>query len=73
MLVNTEFCAWKSVPARFQGNKMIKLRERNQSHQSCSAVNYTLIGVEPHRPTRGVWPIAVVTNHSQLHLVASSI
>ena len=30
MLANTEFSAWKSIPARFQRNKMIKLRERNQ-------------------------------------------
>ena len=43
------------------------------SHKSCATVNYTLIGVEPHGPTRGVWPIATVTNDSQLHLVASSI
>ena len=28
MLVNTEFSTWKSVPAGFQRNKMIKLRER---------------------------------------------
>ena len=44
-----------------------------RSHKSRAAVDYTLIGVEPHRPTRGVWPIAAVTNDSQLHLVASSI
>ena len=29
MLVNTEFSAWKSIPARFQRDKMIKLRERD--------------------------------------------
>ena len=29
MLVNTEFSAWKSIPARFQGDKMIELRERD--------------------------------------------
>ena len=29
MLVNTEFSAWKSIPARFQRNKMVKLRERD--------------------------------------------
>ena len=28
------------------------------SHKSRAAVNYTPIGVEPHRPTRGIWPIA---------------
>ena len=28
MLVNAEFSAWKSIPARFQRNKMVKLRER---------------------------------------------
>ena len=28
MLMNTEFSTWKSIPARFQRNKMIKLRER---------------------------------------------
>ena len=44
-----------------------------QSHKSCATVDYTPIGVEPHRPTRGVWPIATVANDSQLHLVASSI
>ena len=43
------------------------------SHKSRAAVDYTLIGVEPHGPTRGVWPIATVANDSQLHLVASSI
>ena len=43
------------------------------SHKSRAAVDYTPIGVEPHRPTRGVWPIATVANDSQLHLVASSI
>ena len=43
------------------------------SHKSRATVNYTLIGVEPHRPTRGVWPIAAVANDSQLHLVAPSI
>ena len=43
------------------------------SHKSCAAVDYTPIGVEPHRPTGGVWPIATVANDSQLHLVASSI
>ena len=35
--------------------------------------DYTPIGVEPHGPTRGVWPIATVANDSQLHLVTSSI
>ena len=44
-----------------------------RSHKSLAAVDYTLIGVDPHRPTQGVWPIATVTNDSQLHLVASSI
>ena len=44
-----------------------------RSHKSHAAVDYTLIGVEPHGPTRGVWPIAAVTNDSQSHLVASSI
>ena len=29
MLVNTEFSAWKSIPAGFQRNKMVKLRERD--------------------------------------------
>ena len=29
MLANTEFSAWKSIPARFQRNKMVKLRERD--------------------------------------------
>ena len=43
------------------------------SHKSHTTVDYTLIGVEPHGPTRGVWPIATVTNDSQSHLVASSI
>ena len=43
------------------------------SHKSRAAVDYTPIGVEPHGPTRGVWPIATVANDSQLHLVASSI
>ena len=28
MLANTEFSAWKSIPAGFQRNKMVKLRER---------------------------------------------
>ena len=44
-----------------------------RSHKSRAAVDYTPIGVEPHGPTRGVWPIATVANDSQLHLVASSI
>ena len=44
-----------------------------RSHKSRAAVDYTLISVEPHRPTQGVWPIAAVANDSQLHLVASSI
>ena len=44
-----------------------------RSHKSCAAVDYTPIGVEPHGPTQGVWPIATVANDSQLHLVASSI
>ena len=43
------------------------------SHESRATVHYTPIGVEPHGPTRDVWPIATVTNDSQLHLVASSI
>ena len=37
-----------------------------------AAVDYTLTGVEPHGPTRGVWPIAVVAmiaNHIWKHLV----
>ena len=29
MLANEEFSAWKSIPARFQRNKMVKLRERH--------------------------------------------
>ena len=44
-----------------------------RSHKSRAAVNYTLICVEPDRPTQGVWPIAAVTNDSQSHLVTSSI
>ena len=44
-----------------------------QSHKSRATVDYTPIGVEPHGPTRGVWPIVTVANDSQLHLVASSI
>ena len=44
-----------------------------QSNKSRAAVDYTPIGVEPHGPTRGVQPIAVVTNDSQSYLVASSI
>ena len=44
-----------------------------RSHNSRATVDYTPISVEPHRPTRGVWPIATVTNGSQLHLVASNI
>ena len=44
-----------------------------RSHKSRAAVDYTPIGVEPHGPTRGVWPIATVANDSPLHLVASSI
>ena len=43
------------------------------SHKSHAAVDYTPIGVEPHGPTQGVWPIATVANDSQSHLVASSI
>ena len=43
------------------------------SHKSSAAVDYTPIGVEPHGPTQGVWPIATAANDSQLHLVASSI
>ena len=43
------------------------------SHKSHATVDYTLIGVEPHGPTRGVWPIAAVANDSQSHLVAPSI
>ena len=37
-----------------------------------AAVDYTLTGVEPHGPTRGVWPIAVVAmiaNHIWKHSV----
>ena len=49
------------------------ISEAAQSHKSHATVDYTLISVEPHRPTRGVWPIAAVANDSQLHLVASSI
>ena len=41
--------------------------------KSCAAVDYTLIGVEPHGPTRGVRPIAAVANDSQSYLVTSSI
>ena len=44
-----------------------------RSHKSRATVDYTLISVEPHGPTRGVWPIATVANDSQLQLVASSI
>ena len=44
-----------------------------RSHKSHAAVDYTLIGVEPHRPTQGVWPITAVANDSQSHLVAPSI
>ena len=44
-----------------------------RSQKSCATVDYTLIGVEPHRPTQGVRPKATVTNESQSHLVASSI
>ena len=44
-----------------------------RSHKSRATVDYTLIGVEPHGPTQGVWPIATVTNDSQSHLVASNI
>ena len=44
-----------------------------RSHKSRAAVDYTPIGVEPHGPTRGVWPIVAVANDSQSHLVASSI
>ena len=44
-----------------------------RSHKSRATVNYTPIGVEPHGPTRGVWPIATVANDSQLYLVTSSI
>ena len=44
-----------------------------RSHKSRAAVDYTPISVQPHGPTRGVWPIATVANDSQLHLVASSI
>ena len=28
-----------------------------------AAVDYTLSGVEPHGPTRGVWPMATVAKH----------
>ena len=41
--------------------------------KSRATVNYTLYGVEPHVPTRGVWSIATVANDSQSYLVASSI
>ena len=51
----------------------IKIQNSARSHKSRAAVDYTLIGVEPHGPTRGVWPIAAVANDSQSHLVASSI
>ena len=47
--------------------------EATRSHKSRAAVDYTPISVEPHKPTRGVWPIATVTNDSQSHLVALSI
>ena len=43
------------------------------SQISRAAVDYTPIGVQPHGPTQGVWPIATVTNDSQLHLIAPSI
>ena len=29
MLANTDFSSWKSIPAGFQRNKMVKLRERD--------------------------------------------
>ena len=29
MLVNTDFSTWKSIPAKFQRDKMIELRERD--------------------------------------------
>ena len=29
MLANTKFSTWKSIPARFQRDKMIELRERD--------------------------------------------
>ena len=29
MLANAELSAWKSIPAKFQRNKMVKLRERD--------------------------------------------
>ena len=41
--------------------------------KSRAAVDYTLSGVEPHGPTRGVWPMATVTKHSQSYLVTSNI
>ena len=44
-----------------------------RSHKSRATVDYTPISVEPHEPTRGVWPIVAVANDSQSHLVASSI
>ena len=53
--------------------RMLEKKQNAWSHKSRAAVNYTLIGVEPYGPTRGVWPIATVANDSQLHLVASSI
>ena len=45
----------------------------SRSRKSRATVDYTLTGVEPHGPTRGAWPIAVVTNDSQSYLVASNI
>ena len=51
----------------------IHFKSNAWSHKSRAAVDYTPIGVEPHGPTQGVWPIATVANDSQLHLVASSI
>ena len=41
--------------------------------KSRAAVDYTLIGVEPHGPTRGVRPIAAVAKYSQSYLVTTNI
>ena len=50
-----------------------KKAKNARSHKSRATVDYTPIGVEPHRPTRGVRPIVAVANDSQSHSVASSI
>ena len=58
---------------RYTFPQLLHFKEAARSHKSRATVDYTLIGVEPHGPTRGVWPIAAVANDSQSHLVASSI